>query len=94
MLSGEIISMLDALGIAISSMMVVFSVLLTLFVAVKLFPVIFKEKQAVAVPDASFTPEDDDDDELAAVISAAIQAYTEAEPCVFAGNPFARNCRH
>ena len=51
MLSGTI-SMLDALMVSISSMLVVFAVLLFLFVIVRLFPFVFKAAapQQIAPP--------------------------------------------
>lgn len=92
MLSGKAISMLDALGIALSSMMVVFSVLLILYVAVRLFPVILREKQAVDVSVSTTEPKEDDG-ELAAVIAAAIRSYKGTQRDIPLGNPLARNCR-
>jgi len=79
MLSGKTISMLDALGIALSSMLVVFVVLLVLFIAVKLFPIIFKEKPVTAAVPVAEASAAENDDELLAVITAAVQSYEQEQ---------------
>lgn len=86
--------MMDALGIAIACMLVVFAVLLILFVFVSLFPKAFRQKAAAPVPapaagQAPAVPEEDDG-ELLAVIAAAIQCY-EQEKKKPSGIRMARN---
>lgn len=77
MLSGKEVSMLDALSVSLASMLVVFVVLLILFIAVKMFPVIFREKKAAPETAAAVAEKnaDEDEDELLAVITAAVQSY-------------------
>lgn len=96
------ITLIDALKISAASMLVVFAVLFLLYVAVKLFPVIFREQSA---------SREEDDALLAAAIAAALHMYRQARsrypnpmarsggparhtsPAAAAQNPMARNCR-
>lgn len=80
MLAGRTITLADSLGITVSSMLVVFAVLLILFVVLSLFPYIFgtkKMKQAETV---------DENDDLIAVIMAVISAFQRKE-----NDPIIRN---
>ena len=103
MYAGKTITALDTLGVAISSMMVVFAVLIILFVVIRLFSVIFREKKAEA-PAAG-----GDENELIAVIAAAVAAFwgKSSHPIIrsagdqykatadfTATNDLVRDCRH
>lgn len=94
MLAGQAISMMDALGISIACMLVVFAVLLILFVCVSLFPKAFRQKAAAPAaaqaPAAAPAVQEEDDGELPAVIAAAIQCY-EQEKKKPSGRRMARN---
>ncbi len=93
MLSGKVLTAADALGVCLSSMLVVFAVLCILFVAVRLFPLVFREKPAAgkAPAPAGEAPAAEDDGELLAVIAAAVRACEEKPPNT--GVFLARNLR-
>jgi len=89
MFSGKEITLLDALNVSIISMTVVFVVLFILFTAVKLFPVIFKEKK-VAKEEAPAAEENSE--ELLVLVTAAVHAYEGEE--LNTGTSLARNYKH
>jgi len=63
-----------ALMVSISSMLVVFAVLLILYGVTLLFPLLDRDK---APKDALWKPAEEEDEALIAVLTAAIQAYEE-----------------
>lgn len=106
MLKGTVIGIAEILGVAVSSMLVVFAILFILYVLVNLFPLVFR--QGTPVEGISTSPAEDQD-ELLAVLTAAVQAFeedqrhpiirnfgdeTEDSADLTAGNPLARNCYH
>lgn len=98
------ITLFDALKISVASMLVVFTVLFLLYVVLRLFPVIFRERSVIR-------EKRDQSAELAAAIAAALHMYRQnrrrypnpmarggragrhTQPAAAARNPMARNCR-
>lgn len=106
---GNTVDFSQALFISISSILVVFTVLFILFIAVKLFGKILSDKNSDCSSGRELLPQTEEDgDELAAVAMAAIKLY-EAEKRInpmirtrpkrlysriVSHNSMARNCRH
>lgn len=72
----ESISLLDGLFISISSILVVFSVLFILFIAVKIFGKVFHRNDSL---NKAGEKNSDEDENIIAVLMAAIKAYEEGK---------------
>jgi len=85
MFAGKAVTLLDALLMSASSMLVVFAVLLLLYVIIKLFPVVFRINGKNT---GTSTTEQDDDALRIVLISAAIRQHRRRKAYP---NPMARS---